>query len=211
MFGFKTTLTLACRRYSWRKRNANNGTSLGRYLVGTENISIGRGSYGPISILTSDINPKVTIGSFCSIAEGVTFITSDEHPVNYFSTYPFKVRLLGDKESEALTKGGIVVEDDVWIGYGATILDGVHIHRGGVVAAGAVVTKDVPPYTIVGGVPAKSLRTRFDSKTIEKLLSFRYSTMDAEFVKSHLQLLYTPLSPDVLERLLSDAGSGNEL
>ena len=131
MFGFKTTLTLACRRYSWRKRNANNGTSLGRYLVGTENISIGRGSYGPISILTSDINPKVTIGSFCSIAEGVTFITSDEHPVNYFSTYPFKVRLLGDKESEALTKGGIVVEDDVWIGYGATILDGVHIQRGG--------------------------------------------------------------------------------
>lgn len=141
MFGFKTTLTLACRRYSWRKRNANNGTSLGRYLVGTENISIGRGSYGPISILTSDINPKVTIGSFCSIAEGVTFITSDEHPVNYFSTYPFKVRLLGDKESEALTKGGIVVEDDVWIGYGATILDGVHIHRGGLSPQGRLSQK----------------------------------------------------------------------
>mgnify|MGYP002766959104 CR=1 FL=1 len=131
MFGFKTALTLAYKRYSWRRHNANNGTTLGRYLVGTDNISIGRGSYGPISILTSDQNPKVVIGSFCSIADGVTFVTGNEHPIDRFSTYPFKVMLLGDKEGEALTKGGIVVEDDVWIGYGATILDGVRIHRGG--------------------------------------------------------------------------------
>lgn len=131
MFGFKTALTLAYKRYSWRRHNANNGTTLGRYLVGTDNISIGRGSYGPISILTSDQNPRVVIGSFCSIADGVTFVTGNEHPIDRFSTYPFKVMLLGDKEGEALTKGGIVVEDDVWIGYGATILDGVRIHRGG--------------------------------------------------------------------------------
>ena len=210
MFGFKTALTLAYKRYSWRRHNANNGTTLGRYLVGTDNISIGRGSYGPISILTSDQNPKVVIGSFCSIADGVTFVTGNEHPIDRFSTYPFKVMLLGDKEGEALTKGGIVVEDDVWIGYGATILDGVRIHRGGVVAAGAVVSKDVPPYTIVGGVPAKPLRTRFDSETIEKLLSFGYSTMDTQFVRTHLDLLYAPLDSSALEELLNDAGGRNE-
>lgn len=210
MFGLKTALHLVFARYFWRTRNANNGTSLGRYLVGTENISIGRGSYGPISILTSDKNPKVVIGSFCSIADGVTFITGDEHPTDRFSTYPFKVILLGDKEGEALTKGGIIVEDDVWIGYGATILDGVHIHRGGVVASGAVVSKDVPPYTVVGGVPAKPIHTRFDSETIERLLSFDYSTMDMQFVKDHLDLLYAPLNSDALKELLSDAEDRNE-
>lgn len=131
MFGIKTALKLELARRSWRKRNSHNDTTLGNYLVGTENISIGRGTYGPISILTSDPNPKVAIGSFCSIARDVTFVTGNEHPVDHFSTYPFKVMLLGDGNAEALSKGGIVVEDDVWIGYGATILDGVRICQGG--------------------------------------------------------------------------------
>lgn len=130
MFGIKTVLNLARARYSRRRHNGENGTTLGDYLIGTDNISIGRGTYGPISVLTSGRSPKVTNGSFCSIARDVTFVTGDEHPTDRFSTYPFKVMFLGDAKAEALSKGGIVVEDDVWIGYGATILDGVRIHRG---------------------------------------------------------------------------------
>lgn len=201
MFGIKTALKLELARRSWRKRNSHNDTTLGNYLVGTENISIGRGAYGPISILTSDPDPKVAIGSFCSIARDVTFVTGDEHPTDRFSTYPFKVMLLGDAKAEALSKGGIVVEDDVWIGYRATILDGVRIHRGGVVAAGALVTKDVPAYTIVGGVPAKPLRKRFDTETIERLCAFDYEKVDARFVEDHLDLLYAPLSRGALDLL----------
>ena len=131
MFGLKTVLVLAHKRYLWRKRNADNGTSLGRFVIGTDNITVGRGSYGPISVLTSESNPHVSIGAYCSIAEGVTFVTGDDHPLNTFSTYPFKVMTLGDSNPEAISKGGIEIDDDVWIGFGATILDGVHIHRGG--------------------------------------------------------------------------------
>ena len=211
MFGLKTVLVLAHKRYLWRKRNADNGTSLGRFVIGTDNITVGRGSYGPISVLTSESNPHVNIGAYCSIAEGVTFVTGDDHPLNTFSTYPFKVMTLGDSNPEAISKGGIEIDDDVWIGFGATILDGVHIHRGGVVAAGAVVTKDVAPYTVVGGVPAKPLRTRFAQDTINKLLAFDYAAMDHKFIETHIDALYSPLEPSVLGGLLNDAGSGNEL
>lgn len=113
------------------KLHFRNATSLGKYTCGMDNISIGRGTYGPISVLSSDPNPSLSIGSYCSIAQEVTFIIRDDHPLDRFSTYPFRAMTLGENVAEATGDGSIVVEDDVWIGYRSTVLDGVRIGRGG--------------------------------------------------------------------------------
>jgi serine acetyltransferase len=103
-------------------------------------------------------------------------------------------------ELEAVSKGDIVVGDDVWIGYGATILSGVHIGQGAVVAAGALVAKDVPPYAIVGGVPAKVIKYRFEPALIERLLEIDYSQLDDATIREHADDLYNGLkSSDQLD------------
>ena len=87
-----------------------------------------------------------------------------------------------------------MVDNDVWIGYGATILSGVHIGQGAVIAAGAVVTKDVPPYAIVGGVPAKVIKYRFEESTIKDLLMIDYTKLTKEMIEQHVNNLYEPLT-----------------
>ncbi len=104
------------------------------------------------------------------------------------------VKLLQSVDFEAKTKGDIIVDDDVWIGYGATILSGVHIGQGAVVAAGAVVSKDVPPYAIVGGVPAKVIKYRFNQEMIHELLNVDYSKLTKKMVEEHVGDLYKPLT-----------------
>lgn len=203
-------LRLFWAKLAWKRKFPGN-SRLGFSPVGTENISIGRGTYGHINILTSDANPRLSVGSYCSIARDVTFVIEDEHPMDAFSTFPFKVMALGEPIKEAFGKGGVTVGDDVWLGYRATILDGVTIGRGGVVAAGALVTKDVPPYTIVGGVPAKPIRKRFDDETIAALCELDFGRLDEVWVKTHLDKLYRPMDAQLARELLADAGSGNEL
>lgn len=124
---------------------------------------------------------RLTIGRFCSIACGAKFLfNSANHALGSLSTYPFPIFFEEwDLDVEAIprawdNKGDIVVGSDVWIGYEAVVLAGVTIGDGAIIGARAVVTKDVPPYTIVGGVPAKPIRRRFDEATIEKLLELRW-------------------------------------
>ena len=131
MFGIKEAARLCIAKIKWRQRNPGNGTYLDAHAVGFDNILVGDWSYGPLRIVTSSPNPSLRIGRFCSIAEGVSFVTCDEHPLNHLSSFPFRVRMLGESVPEATCKGGITLGDDVWIGYGATILDGVKIGRGG--------------------------------------------------------------------------------
>lgn len=131
MFGIRTKISLLRTKIRWRNINGDNGTYPVSPIADLSNIEIGQYSYGPIDVHTSSIAPCLTIGSFCSIASDVVFVTHDEHPTDRFSTFPFKVMALGEEGPEATSKGGIVLEDDVWVGYRATILDGVTIHRGG--------------------------------------------------------------------------------
>ena len=91
---------------------------------------------------------------------------------------------------ETNTKGDIIVEDDVWIGIHAIILSGVHIGRGAIIAAGAVVTNDIPPYAIVGGVPAKLIKYRFDHDLINSLLKIDYSKLTNKIILEHMNDLY---------------------
>lgn len=124
---------------------------------------------------------QLIIGKFCSIACGAKFIfTSANHTMQSLSTYTFPLfyEEWGLDKADVATawdnKGDIVIGNDVWIGYEAVILSGVQIGDGAVIGARAVVTKDVPPYTIVGGVPARTIRTRFDDATIRKLLEIKW-------------------------------------
>ncbi|HAZ05149.1 CatB-related O-acetyltransferase [Acetobacterium wieringae] len=121
---------------------------------------------------------QLIIGKFCSIACGAKFVfTSANHTLKSLSTYPFP--LFWEEyglEQKAVTqawdkKGDIVIGNDVWIGYEAVIMSGVHIGDGAIIGTRAVVTKDVEPYTIVGGVPAKLIKKRFDDETIKRLQS----------------------------------------
>jgi len=124
---------------------------------------------------------RLVMGKFCSVACGARFLfTSANHAMRSLSTYPFPiffeewgldVKHITDAWDN---RGDIVIGNDVWIGYEAVILSGVTIGDGAIIGARAVVTKDVPPYTIVGGVPARPIRRRFDEETIAALLDLRW-------------------------------------
>lgn len=124
---------------------------------------------------------RLKIGKFCSIACGARFLfTSANHAMRSLSNYTFPIFYeewgLDSKDIRDAwdNKGDIIVGSDVWIGYEAVILSGVTIGDGAIIGARAVVTHDVPPYTIVGGVPAKPIRRRFDDDTAERLLRLRW-------------------------------------
>lgn len=124
---------------------------------------------------------KLIIGKFCSIACGAKFIfNSANHTLSSISTYPFPIFFeewgLNIKDVAAAwdNKGDIIIGNDVWIGYEAVIMAGVTVGDGAIIGTRAVVTKDVPPYTIVGGVPAKPIRKRFDNETLDELLKIRW-------------------------------------
>ena len=124
---------------------------------------------------------KLQIGKFCSIACGAKFLfNSANHTLSSLSTYPFPLFFEGwGLEKKDVTnawdnKGDIIIGNDVWIGYEAVILAGVTIGDGAIIGTRAVVTKDVPPYTIVGGVPAKPIKKRFSEETISALLEIQW-------------------------------------
>ena len=139
---------------------------------------------------------RLVIGKFCSIACGAKFLfNSANHTLRSLSTYIFPVLFeewgldVGRIPEAWDNKGDIVVGNDVWIGYEAVILAGVTIGDGAIVAARAVVTKDVPPYTIVGGVPARPIRARFSQPEIDQLLALRWWDWPAEKIAANLDAI----------------------
>ena len=192
-------------RRRWRKKNRHNLT----HIIGVfpiEQVEVGKGTYGGIDVMVYNLKSRLRIGNYCSIGPQVKFILSAEHYTNTITTYPLKVKLLG-QEYEAESRGDIVLEDDVWIGYGATIMSGITIGQGAVVAAGAIVTKDVPPYAIVGGIPARVIRYRFSEKIISRLMNLDFSKIEASYVKEHMEAFYSDITKQenadrVLEELI---------
>ena len=133
---------------------------------------------------------RLIIGKFCSIACGAKFLfTSGNHSMQSLATYTFPVFFdewgLDAKSIRQAwdNKGDIVIGSDVWIGYEAVIMSGVTIGDGAIIGTRAVVTRDVPPYTIVGGVPARPIRRRFDDATVERLEALRWWDWDAEKIR----------------------------
>ena len=156
-------------------------------------VTIGKHTYGvgraTIPILTA--GTRIDVGKYCSVAKGVVFVVG-RHFVENISTYPFRAFLVagGKPDDENPPVESIVVGNDVWIGARALIVANVTIGHGAVVAAGSVVVKDVPPYAVVGGAPARVIRMRFGPERIQELLEIAWWDWPDERILSNLDLFY---------------------
>lgn len=195
MFGIKTKLL----KIRYRKQNSHNFTTI-KNGCDISKITVGNGTYGVIDIKTyGGQNCNLKIGSYCSIANDTVFILGGEHDYNKISTYPFKAKFL--EESESQNKGDIVIGDDVWIGYGATILSGVNIGQGAIIGAKSVVARDVPPYAIFVG--NKVVKYRFDENIIKELLKVDFSKMNEKFIKDNIDLLYKDVNEENIKEIIT--------
>lgn len=169
------------------------------YLKG--NISTGKFTsiWGPNIVLESG-DQNIKIGNFCSIARGVSIQTFN-HNYKKITSYFIGQNLFEENwENERVSKGDIIIENDVWIGANVVILGGVTIHNGAVVAANAVVTSDVPPFSIVAGTPAKVVGYRFDDVTIKEIQELRWWDWSIEKIKSNKKIFFDEFKLNNIEK-----------
>lgn len=195
--------------FTWKRANRHNRTAPVNVFDQTK-VSVGKGTYGGIeAFFFGSEGERIEIGNYVSIGPHVTFLAGGEHRLDGVSTYPFLA--YGAGAVEAVSKGPIIVKDDVWIGLGAKILSGVTIGQGAVVAAGAVVVKDVPPYAIVGGVPARLMRWRFSESVRAKLATADWSRMTIEKAVAVRAVLEQPVTEENVDELLRRIAASAEL
>lgn len=177
-------------------------------FMGKSKITTGRYSYGIswLRVREWGEGASLEIGAFCSIARDVLILLGGNHRADTFTTFPFgkaNPEIFGDGHGlEPITKGDVVIGSDVWIGTGATILSGVTIGDGAVIAANAHIVKDVAPYQIVGGNPAKVIRYRFEPEVVERLLQLRWWDLPTEDIKALVPTLAKTPTVEVLDDLL---------
>lgn len=176
----------------WRKRNQHNYSRIGTRFFPLDVVKVGKGSYGDITVQSLYVTPdeKLTIGNYVSIAPEVQFLLGVNHQTETATTYPFYSMLIERSSIDALSNGQIIIEDEVWIGTGAKILSGVRIGKGAIIAAGSIVTKNVDPYAIVGGCPAKLIKYRFSEDIINILKPIFFADFSEEWIKENIKTLY---------------------
>ena len=167
--------------------------------------SIGDWTYGAPIVQCWNQDATLSIGKFCSIADGAMILLGGEHRPDWVTTYPFRELVFDRPEVAAIgySKGDVSVGNDVWLGYNSLILSGVTISHGAIIAAGAVVTKDVPAYAIVGGNPAKIIRYRIPESLIAPMQEIAWWNWPLDQIEAALPLL---LSADI-ERFVHTYGT----
>lgn len=182
-------------RVRWWAENRHNDT----YAVNRFNrrkVRVGRFSYGPIEVYEyGALEESLAIGALVSIGPNVRFLLGGNHYYHGFTTFPLRAKIL-HLESEAVSRGPIRVEDDVWIGMGTVILSGVTIGKGSVIGAYSVVSRDIPPFSIAVGSPARIIKARFPPEVQEALLALDYSRLDRASLERVASFNYEPLKPE---------------
>lgn len=171
-------------KYDPRFMNKNPSNIYAQY-------DIGDFTYGFPKIFSWDEGSKLKIGRFCSIARGVEIYLGGEHRIEWVTTYPFNALFTEHAEIKGhpKTKGDVVIGNDVWVADGAIIMSGVTIGDGAVIGARSVVTKDVKPYEIIAGNPAKHIKFRFDEKVIKELLEIKWWNWETSKIDKYVHLL----------------------
>jgi acetyltransferase-like isoleucine patch superfamily enzyme len=198
-------LEFAIFKVKWRKKNSCNLTSPVKYFP-LNLVTIGDYTYGPIDVYNYfAVDEGLIIGKYCSIAKDVKFILGGNHNTDCLFTFPIKNKFGYSRENEALTKGKIIIEDDVWIGVGATLLSGITIGQGSVIAAGSVVTKSFPPFSIIGGNPSKIIKMRFDEdiRSLLKDSNIKLSTINRNEIEEKLELFSKKLDLKSTKEIIS--------
>lgn len=167
---------------------------------------IGIWSYGNPQIFSWGEDAKLKIGRFCAIANGVIILLGGEHRTDWITTFPFNTIFseASTFKGHPKTKGDVIIGNDVWIGQDALILSGTTIGNGAVVAARSVITKDVEPYAIVGGNPAKLIRFRFSPSTISELEKIAWWDWPLPKIKGAWPLLMSSNIDEFIETYRSD-------
>jgi len=162
-------------------------------------MSFGKYSYHlhNINIHYADSGAKLYIGNFCSIATNLNVWLGGNHRSDWVTTYPFghihqNVFNNFNGNGHPSTKGDVIIENDVWIGFNVTIMSGVIIHNGAVIGANSLVTKNVDPYSIVAGNPAKEIKKRFNKKTIANLLNTKWWDWPKHKIEKNILTLCAP-------------------
>lgn len=164
-------------------------------------LAISRPTYARARILHyGPDDPQITVGRYCSLNDGSYLFPGGNHNTDCVSTYGFNWTLLPGAEKGPLSNGPIRIGNDVWSGFGSIVLSGVTVGDGAVIAAGAIVTKDVPNYAIVGGVPAKVISYRFNEQIREALLRIKWWDWDESKVERHADQLSTPDATEFIAR-----------
>lgn len=174
-----------------------------RAYVESHGFEIGDYSYGGFGVHIWDTSSRLIMGKFCSVGGGVELIFGGNHRVDWVTTYPFSALSHFWPEASHIVghpagQGDIRIGNDVWIGLKAMILPGVTIGDGAAIAAGSVVTRDVPPYAIAGGNPARVIRFRFEPDIVDALLKLQWWEWPDDVLKRKMPLL---LNPDPRELL----------
>lgn len=173
--------------YKFRKENLYNR------WIRTHVLSVGEYTYGfPNIIHDKHSTSVVNIGKFCSIADGVNIFTGSNHNTNWVTTYPLRIMLNLEgkyKDGQPSTKGDVIIGNDVWIASNVTILSGVKIGDGSVIAANTIVSRDVPPYSVVAGNPQIILKLRFSEHEITQLLKIKWWDWPIDKIREAVPLL----------------------
>lgn len=177
--------------------------------IGNSRVSIGRFTYGleNLTIHQSGEGASLTIGNFCSLASSISIFLGGNHRTDWITTFPFG-HIFADElggleiKGHPVSNGDIQIGNDVWIGNGVSIMSGVTIGDGAVIAARSVVAKDVSPYEIVGGNPARHIKQRFSPDIVALLLQLKWWDLSASQVKSIAPDLSTAPDPARIQRLI---------
>lgn len=198
----KNTFSRSAREKKWTNESHSFDTTV--KIDGVE-VFVGKYTYGVGNIMLAHhrTSPPLRIGRFCSIAGNVKIFTGAYHRTDWLTTYPFGFQhpeVFGSEVPPGFphTNGGVTIGNDVWVGNSATIMSGVTVGDGAVIAANSHVIKNVAPYEIVGGNPAKHIKFRFPQPIIEKLLSIKWWELDdALIAKLHKRLTVAATSENV--------------